>query len=108
MTCAEFKDLVAAYAIGALEVSEREAMDAHLAGPGPHEGCQAAMTAAHEAASVVGRALSPVRLDERLWKSIEDKAGLAPSAARLDALGGGGGRLAGCALLRRRPEAALR
>lgn len=70
MTCAELKELAAAYALGALEPDERAAVEAHLEGPGPHDGCREALAEAHTAASALARALPPVRPDERVWKAI--------------------------------------
>ncbi len=73
MTCAEFKDLVHAFALDALEPDEMAACEAHLAGPGPHEGCEAELDQARAAVGALGEALPPVRPAPKVWASIEQE-----------------------------------
>lgn len=72
MTCTEFKELVAAYALGALEAGELTACDTHLAAAA-HDGCREALRAAEEAALAPALALAPVRPGDGVWKGIEAK-----------------------------------
>ncbi|GAC1341451.1 MAG: hypothetical protein NVSMB23_12990 [Myxococcales bacterium] len=70
MTCAEFQELAALYALDALEPAERAAADAHLAQAG-HAGCEEVLARARAAAEAMARALDPARPDAALWKRIE-------------------------------------
>jgi anti-sigma-K factor RskA len=73
MTCAEFKELAAAYAIGALDDAERAACDRHLAEatPNDHAGCYEALEQANETAHALALSLPPVKPRADLWKAIE-------------------------------------
>lgn len=73
MTCAEFKELAGAYAIGALSPDEKAACDAHLASAEAHDGCWATLRAANEAAALVALSVPPVEPSPALWASIEGK-----------------------------------
>jgi anti-sigma-K factor RskA len=76
MTCHEFKDLVALFALGGLDPAERAACEAHLQSPGAHDGCLEAL----------GEAMTSVSsLDDNVpappahvWAKIEHQVG--PSA----------------------------
>jgi anti-sigma-K factor RskA len=71
MTCEEFLELSAAFALGILDPAERTACVGHLADPQPHRGCaiavqEAQAVAAQLAGGVPARAPSP-----QLWRAIE-------------------------------------
>lgn len=76
MICTEFQELAAAYALGALDESELRAADEHLAQP-QHSGCIEALRRAAGATELLARSLVPQRPDERVWRAIEAKLGLA-------------------------------
>jgi hypothetical protein len=77
VTCAEFQELVALLAAGALDPAERAAAEAHLAEPA-HQGCFEALKNAAVTWDAVGRSLSPARLDERVWRGIAAEIGRRP------------------------------
>jgi anti-sigma-K factor RskA len=96
MTCAEFKELVAAYAIGGLEPEELAACEAHLASGVAHEGCAEALADARAVADALLASPTPVRPPKDLWAAIEaevrrtsqDVTGAgAPKAAQTDGAG---------------------
>jgi anti-sigma-K factor RskA len=89
MTCAELLELAGAYALGALEPDERAAVEAHLAAPGPHQGCQEAVDRARATAAELSRALPEVKPDPAVWRAIEARtgAGSRPRAARMGPAG---------------------
>ena len=64
MTCDEFKELAAAYALVALDEQERSACEHHLAMRAAHQGCREAVAAAELVAARLGAALIPERLRE--------------------------------------------
>lgn len=70
MTCAEFKELAAACALGALEPEERAACDAHLAGA-THDGCREALARSFQAATALAEALPELRPSEALFAKIQ-------------------------------------
>src|SRR6185369_6901435 len=71
MDCAQFKELAPAFALGALEESERAACAAHLAGGGAHDGCADALGEAQAVAAQLGALLPPRRPRSRVWDAIE-------------------------------------
>jgi anti-sigma-K factor RskA len=76
MTCAEFKELVQALALGALEPDEAAACEAHLSAAGvDHDGCHAELERAREAVALLGASLPPIAPDPRLWTAIEKSVG---------------------------------
>jgi anti-sigma-K factor RskA len=75
VTCAELLELAGAYALGALEPDERAAVEAHLAEPGPHQGCPEEVGRAHVAAAELARALPEVKPDAAVWRAIEARTG---------------------------------
>jgi hypothetical protein len=84
MTCDEFKELAAAYALVALDEQERSACAHHLATGAPHRGCREALAAAELVAARLGAALIPQRPSPQVWRSIaarlHDERGAAPLA----------------------------
>jgi anti-sigma-K factor RskA len=74
VTCAELKELIGAYALGALDPIERAAVEAHLAEP-THDGCQEALASAEEAASLLAAALPPFLPTKGVWQGIERRIG---------------------------------
>jgi anti-sigma-K factor RskA len=81
VTCQEFKELASAYALGALDVEERTAGEAHLGEPS-HEGCEEALRAARETMAALAETLPPVPPDEAVWRSIEARTGAPAFAPR--------------------------
>lgn len=86
MTCAEFKDQVAALALDALEPAERAACEAHLDHEGPHDGCEGELARAQETAAAIAMSLPATAARPELWDRIaaEIRADAAPhsTAAR--------------------------
>jgi anti-sigma-K factor RskA len=77
VTCAEFKENVAAYVLGALDPDEHAACEAHLAEPRRHEGCHEELRRATESAGLLAASLPPVEPSERVWDAIAAELGLA-------------------------------
>ena len=81
MTCAEFKDLAAVFALGALDPAERAAAEAHLA-EATHEGCFEALRQASAGFEALARTLPAPRPDAGIWRVIEarvaPRSGLGP------------------------------
>jgi anti-sigma factor RsiW len=73
MDCGEFGELVAAWALGALDDSERAACAAHLAGCDPARGCHAS----HRDACLLAERLAGVVTEHpiapRVWNVIEER-----------------------------------
>ncbi len=76
MTCAEFHELAAAYALGALDPEEQRLCELHLSAS-EHEGCPDKVAEARRTVAALGDSIAPVRPREAIWKEIE--AGLAPA-----------------------------
>jgi anti-sigma-K factor RskA len=70
VTCAEFKENVAAYVLGALEPDEHAACEAHLAEPRRHEGCLEELRRATAAASLLAASSPPIPPGEHVWDAI--------------------------------------
>jgi anti-sigma-K factor RskA len=70
MTCDEFKEMAAAYALVALDEQERSACAHHLATAFPHRGCREAVAAAELVAAQLGAALIPQRPSPEVWRAI--------------------------------------
>jgi anti-sigma-K factor RskA len=79
VTCAEAAALAGAHALGALEPDERAALEAHLAGPGPHDGCREAVDRARATAAELASALPEVKPDPAVWVAIAARTGAAPA-----------------------------
>lgn len=75
MTCKELHELVAAYALGALEPEERAAVEAHLAQAGPHDGCHETLARARRVVTGLAATVDAVEVPAELWPRVE--AGLA-------------------------------
>jgi anti-sigma-K factor RskA len=75
MNCADFKEQVGAWALGALSATEAREMEEHLAAGHKHEGCQAALDQAKLTSAQLALSLPPVRPGERVWPGIESKTG---------------------------------
>ena len=86
MTCAEFKELAAVFALGALEAPERAAAEAHLA-EATHEGCFEALRQASSGLEALARTLPSPRPDAGIWRAIEarvaPRSGLSHTLARV-------------------------
>ncbi len=82
MTCDEFKERAAAYALVALDEGERSACARHLASPFPHLGCREAVAEAEVVAAQLGAALGSDRPAPHVWRGL---------AARLQEARGAGG-----------------
>jgi hypothetical protein len=88
VNCAEFKERVEAYALGALEPAEATACAAHLEAR-EHDGCIAALRRAQEAVALVGAALPPVKPEPATWAAIVARTGGAtvmPARRRVSAV----------------------
>jgi anti-sigma-K factor RskA len=70
MTCDEFKERAAAYALIALDEDERRACSHHLASGAPHRGCVEAVEQASLVAARLGTALAPSLPPPRVWQNI--------------------------------------
>lgn len=85
MTCAEFKEQVAAFALGILDADERAACERHLA-EREHQGCLSALAEANDAVAVLGLALPAVTPSPATWSAIESRtrtvAAVTPIARR--------------------------
>lgn len=81
MTCAEFKESVAAYVLGILEPGEQQAFEAHLREPIAHEGCAEALAEAYETTALLGAALPPLEPGPHVWEAIEREIGAPASDA---------------------------
>ncbi len=79
MICSEFKELVGAYALDAVDELERAAMEAHLLEPS-HEGCLQALERLRAAAAQLSGGIDDARVPSRVWERIE--AGLGPPTKR--------------------------
>jgi anti-sigma-K factor RskA len=81
VTCAEFKELAPAWALGSLDEAESQACEAHLATPRFHEGCESTIAQADQAAQVLAWALAPDAPSETAWEAIEEQLGEEADAA---------------------------
>ncbi len=72
MTCAEFKEQVAAFALGILDADERAACERHLA-EREHQGCLTALAEANDAIAVLGLALPAIAPSAATWSAIESR-----------------------------------
>jgi len=70
VTCAEFKENVAAFVLGALDPDEQIACDAHLAEERRHEGCLQELRRATEAAALLAASEPPIKPGEHVWDAI--------------------------------------
>lgn len=78
MTCAEYKELVAAHALGALDEDERRLAETHEA----HPDCREALARAKETVDALGDSLTPVRPPPAVWAKIEAQLEAKTSSAR--------------------------
>lgn len=76
MTCNEFKDLVALFALGGLDPAERAACEAHVQSSDPHDGCLEALGEAMTSVSSLDENVPPP--PAHVWAKIEHQVG--PSA----------------------------
>src|SRR5262249_28087581 len=74
MTCAEFKELVGALALEALDADELLAARAHLAEP-RHEGCPEAFARATATARLLSGALPEAKPRDRVWRTMAERIG---------------------------------
>ena len=82
MTCAEFQDLVGAYALHALDPDEKNACDAHLGDDGArHQGCIEALDQARAIADRLVLEPVPIRPPPSVWTAIEHAVRSLPGAA---------------------------
>jgi anti-sigma-K factor RskA len=82
MTCAEFREIAALYALGALDPEQAAAAEAHLAEP-RHEACFETLRAASAITETLARSLPGRRPSARVWSRIEARiaAAAAPAAS---------------------------
>jgi anti-sigma-K factor RskA len=81
VTCASFRDDVAAYVLGILEPDARAAFERHLEEPVAHEGCREALAEAYETTALLGAALPSVEPGPAVWQAIEREIGATTRAA---------------------------
>lgn len=79
LSCEEFKERAAAYALGALEPAERTASAQHLANGGLHRGCREALAEAELVAARLGAALVSHRPAPHVWQAIASRLGPHPA-----------------------------
>jgi anti-sigma-K factor RskA len=75
MTCAEFQELAAGYALGVLDPAELAACQQHL-GESKHQGCLEALRRASENAVLLSEALPPATPSPAMWSAIERRLGV--------------------------------
>jgi anti-sigma-K factor RskA len=75
MNCAQFRDQVEAWMLGALEPDEAQACEQHLSSTTQHEGCTEALARARETVAALATTLTPQKPDDRVWASIERSLG---------------------------------
>ena len=80
MTCAEFKEQAAAFALGALDREEQAAAEAHLHEP-RHEGCLDELRRLADGAELLADSLPPVRPGPAVWEGIAARIGAAGERA---------------------------
>src|SRR5262245_20983533 len=80
MTCNEFKELAAAFAIGALDDDEANACEGHLQAEA-HDGCENALRQAQHATAALGASLDPVPVPRAVWQRIEEEISAATVVA---------------------------
>ena len=73
MTCAEFKSVAAAYALGALDTAERVTCTHHLARRARHQGCFEAIEEARSAIDQLSAAVPSRAPRPEVWRAIEAK-----------------------------------
>ena len=78
MTCDEFLEQAAAYALGVLDDGEQVGCTRHLLEPGPHRGCGVAVDEARAVAVSLSRGLPGRAPSPRLWRAIEARLGEIP------------------------------
>jgi anti-sigma-K factor RskA len=78
MTCEEFLESSAAYALGVLDPGESAACVRHLGQPGPHRGCPQAVTDAQAVAASLAGTLPARPPPPQLWRAIEARLGEIP------------------------------
>src|SRR5215831_11119944 len=78
MTCEEFLESSAAFALGILDPTERNACALHLAQPGTHRGCVEAVSDAREVAAKLAGTLPARPPSPQLWRAIEARLGDVP------------------------------
>lgn len=82
MTCADFKELAAVFALGALDPLERAAAEAHLA-EATHQGCFEALAEASAGMEALARTLPSPRPDAGIWRDIEARVSPRQQGLRL-------------------------
>jgi anti-sigma-K factor RskA len=73
MTCAEFKENVWGYAVGALEADEVRVFEGHLGSSPVHEGCREDLDKAIRLSFSLASAVAPVRPPKEAWARIEEQ-----------------------------------
>ena len=81
LTCEEFNDMAPAYALAALDDTERSACTRHLALRGPHRGCQEVVAEAQRVTTRLSAAVPPHAPPPRLWRAIEARIANVPAGA---------------------------
>jgi anti-sigma-K factor RskA len=108
VSCAAFKENVAAYVLGILEPEERVTFERHLAETSSHDGCREALAEAYETTALLGAALPPLEPGPRVWQAIERELDRADASTQDDAASAARGSTATRASSARRGASASR
>jgi hypothetical protein len=81
MTCEDFKDFAAAYALGVLDESERIICAHHLAEGAPHRGCVAAVEEARWTTARLSAVVPAEPTPPGLWPTIASRIAVIPHSA---------------------------
>src|SRR6185436_4686637 len=73
--CAEFKEQLGAYALGALSPLQSAEMEQHLAQALDHEGCRDELDRARLTVAKLSYSLDPIAPGEHVWPRIEQRIG---------------------------------
>jgi hypothetical protein len=73
ISCEAFKDMAAGYALRVLDEPDRIACANHLAGMGPHHGCEAALETARWVTAQLAAAVPASPPRPSLWRAIANR-----------------------------------
>jgi anti-sigma-K factor RskA len=82
VTCAEFKESAAAYALGILPAQEERELEEHLSESIAHQGCHAVLESALRTTAALSAAVPPVQPPDTAWEAIESRLNLGQTGSR--------------------------